>query len=192
LTLLTCGQAALLAALVLALVVCSREPRPRGPGSPIWPSLTGHPQWVRALAFAPDGLRLATTGGDDGTVVVWAVGRGLARELGDEPVPTVCCLAFSPDGATLAAGHRDATIVLWEVATGAKRAALRGHSGPVECLAFSPDGTTLASGSGDRSIRLWDLASGQMRANPLHHPAPVSALRFTSDGRTLASGCAAG
>jgi WD40 repeat protein len=192
LTLLTRGQAGLVAALIVALVVFSRDPRPQGSGSPLWSIPTEHPQWVRALALSPDGRRLATTGGDDGTVVVWAVGRGLESELRAEPVPAVHCLAFSPDGATLVAGFRDATVVLWDVATGAKRAVLRGHAGQVNYLAFSPDGTTLATGSGDRSIRLWDLASGQVKAILLGHPAPVSVLRFAPEGRTLASGCAGG
>ena len=36
-------------------------------------TLTGHRDWVRAVAIAPDGTWLATAG-DDGTVRIWAVG----------------------------------------------------------------------------------------------------------------------
>jgi WD40 repeat protein len=57
------------------------------------------------MAFAPDGRRLAT-GGDDGAVVLWEVGRGAERDLPGEARRTVLSLAFSPDGATLASTLR--------------------------------------------------------------------------------------
>src|SRR5262245_44568307 len=97
LSILGWAQAGFLATLVCALVVLTSEPTPHKEASPAWVVATEHPQWVRALAFAPDGRRLATTGGDDGAVVVWAVGQGVERELADEPVRAVHCLAFSPD-----------------------------------------------------------------------------------------------
>src|SRR5262249_11206650 len=148
------AQAGFLAALVGTLVVLTSESTPHREGAPTWATPTGHPLWVKAVAFAPDGRRLAT-GGADGAVVLWEVGRGMERELPGDPSRAVLCLAFSPDGVTLAAGHRDSTVTLWDVATGEKLATLRAHSDQVQCLDFSPDGTTLATGSADRSIRLW-------------------------------------
>src|SRR4051812_42594330 len=69
------ARAGLLAALVAAPVVLTAMPEPLDDGSPAWATPTGHPGWFDALAFAPDGRRLAT-GGDDGAVVLWEVGRG--------------------------------------------------------------------------------------------------------------------
>ena len=180
-----------LAAPVLALVLLMPEPASRTAGAPAWASPTGHPQGVQAVAFAPDGRRLAT-GGDDGATVLLEVGRGTEKELLGDPSHAVRCLAFSPDGASLAAGDDGCTVTLWDVATGRKRATLRGHSGPVKCLAFSPDGMTLATGSTDQSIRLWDLRAGELRATLLGHRRPVCAVCFAPDGRALASGCAEG
>ncbi|MFF7475931.1 hypothetical protein [Streptomyces sp. NPDC008092] len=78
--------------------------------------LTGYTHFVYALAFAPDGRRLAT--GDGGTrAQVWDVRdprrpRELADLAGNElAVPAV---TFSPDGHTLAAGGNDHTLRLWE------------------------------------------------------------------------------
>ena len=60
---------------------------------------------------------------------------------------TVYCVAFSPDGKTLASGSFNDTITLWDVATGKKKAALIGHvtdDNDAASVAFSPDGKTLA------------------------------------------------
>ena len=88
---------------------------------------------------------------------------------------TVCSVAFSPDGKTLAAGYNgqmrglyhDCGVVLWDVA-GRKRviqASLPVKEALVSLVsvAFSPDGKTLAAGYslGPKTgggVVLWDMA----------------------------------
>ena len=43
------------------------------------------------------------------------------------PASDVYCVAFSPDGKTLAGSSRDGTITLWDAATGLSQKVLRGH-----------------------------------------------------------------
>ncbi|MEU0458200.1 hypothetical protein ABZ322_35690, partial [Streptomyces sp. NPDC006129] len=78
---------------------------------------------ITALAFSPDGTRLAV-GDATGHVTLWdgdlrhrmgiltgtsdTVSRGLPEEVG--------ALAFSPDGSTLAVGGRHGTLRLWDTA----------------------------------------------------------------------------
>jgi WD40 repeat protein len=77
--------------------------------------LRGHTDDVYAVAFHPDGTRLATAGRDR-AVWLWDLGRGeeVARLQGHTSY--VWSLAFSPDGATLASGSGDFTVRLWDTA----------------------------------------------------------------------------
>ena len=77
--------------------------------------LRGHTDVVYAVAFHPDGTRLATAA-RDGAVWLWNVARGeaVARLTGHKSF--VWSLAFSPDGASLASGAGDSTVRLWDTA----------------------------------------------------------------------------
>ncbi len=96
--------------------------------------LRGHSDEVFAVAFHPDGTRLAT-GGRDGAVSLWNLTRGeeVVRLPGHKSY--VWSLAFSPDGATLVSGSGDSTVRLWDTAPLKTRyqarraaAALRSHA----------------------------------------------------------------
>jgi len=100
----------------------------------------------------------------------------------------VAAVAFSPDGATLAAGCADGTIRLWDIASGELRRAFSGHVGVVKRLAFAPDGRTLASQGEDRVLNLWHLATGQRLFSLDTHGHEPYGLAFSGDGRLLVAG----
>ena len=79
-----------------------------------------HREDASAAATSADGRWLAT-GGDDRTVVVWAVGADGAlaerwRLVGQSD--RVTGLSFSADGSRLAAGGEDRAVVLWDLQRG--------------------------------------------------------------------------
>jgi hypothetical protein len=77
--------------------------------------LRGHTDEVYAVAFHPDGTRLATAA-RDGAVWLWDLARGEAVARLPRHKSFVWSLAFSPDGRTLASGSGDTTIHLSDTA----------------------------------------------------------------------------
>jgi WD40 repeat protein len=146
---------------------------------------------VLAVAFRPDGTRLAT--GSGGDVQVWDVATG--QPVGP-PITAaagrVHQLAWSPDGEVLGVVTTDGHVSLRDAATGQATATpLAGTDVAVRSLAFSPDGTSVALGLLDGSIVLWDRPSGRARGAPLSaHTAAVLSLAFNAKGTFLASGSA--
>jgi WD40 repeat protein len=140
--------------------------------------------WVLAVAFCPDGTRLAT-GSDDKSARVWSApgGQKLLEVRHDNGIMAV---AFCPDGTRLATGSDDKSARVWDAAGGQKLLEVR-HDKKVTAVAFSPDGTRLATGSHDRSARVWDAAGGQ-QVLEVRHRKKVTAVAFSPDGTRLATG----
>ena len=67
-----------------------------------------------ALAFAPDGRRLAV-GFADGSIRVWDIATGKPLGRLDGHRGTVWSLRFSPDGLALYSGSADTTVLIWDM-----------------------------------------------------------------------------
>ena len=108
--------------------------------------------------------------------------------------PVLQCLAYAPDGRTLAAADIGGSILLWDMPSPQLRATLtREDRRPVMAIAFSPDSKMLAAAIGGRDhepgvIVLWDTATGRRREVLTGHTNAVWSVAFSPDGATLASG----
>jgi RNA polymerase sigma factor (sigma-70 family) len=167
----------------------------------LWESATGKPTGslrlqdghVLALRFTPDGSALAAVGSVSadhnaaGRTVLFDLGTGKPR-LTLEHRHWARCLAFSPDGTTLAVGCDRDEFGTWDVASGKERPRLPGEFGPgFASVAFSPDGRLLAAGGYDKAIRLWDWRAGH-EVGRLDAGSIVRSLAFASGGKTLLAG----
>ncbi|RSN98491.1 hypothetical protein DMH26_18490 [Streptomyces sp. WAC 05379] len=125
------------------------------------------PPTVSTLLAFGDGL-LATTGGDE-TIEIHRLDSSeppktlhSLRADGTALVPadgSFTCLAHSPHGRSLAAGHWNGEVSLWELDSGALAPRLVTGMESVQGLAYSPCGSLLLTIGGNNQLKIWDLTS---------------------------------
>lgn len=123
-----------------------------------------HPISLFAVAFAPDGGRVAvggaawTAGG--GQIGLFALFNGDGSAAG-EPIETslaVMDIAFDrqDNGSVVVASFDPYEVQLWDIDSPTEpRFTYTGHEAQVVSVALSSDGRRIASGSADGSVRVW-------------------------------------
>ena len=156
----------------------SREPTPT--------SGVAHLSLVQALAFSPDGMRLAS--GSYRELKIWRREEVPAtrRERNREVSPILSTL--SPDGSKLLAV--DARGVAWLTETSSGKT-IKTITNPrltnLSLIRLSPDATKLAIQGKDGTLSLVSLDNGQVIASKGAVPA-LSALTWTRDGKAIVTG----
>jgi len=152
---------------------------------------------VSALAFSPDGTRLAVRR-EGGTVALWdAAARRLLSELpANAALGGRWCnkaLAFSPRGNLLAWGSQDGSgkpvVSLRDVKAQKEIAAFSLSADPVS-VAFSPDAKAMATLAYDETVRVWDVASQQVTTNFSSASVRTGVERFSPAAKVTATSVA--
>jgi WD40 repeat protein len=136
-----------------------------------------------ALAFSPNGQRLAVGLGGKGERVVVYDGTGRELLQVGESAPARA-LAFQADNRTLllAGGDRTARLVDVNVLT-----AFEAHPGGATGVAFHNDGVRVLTGGADKTVKLWSLTTGKLERTFGPLAEPVQAVSFSRDGVQVAA-----
>ena len=152
---------------------------------------------LRQFALSPDGNLMAAAGFAFDTARKRIVHRVWIRDLKQDttrreievPAVDLFCLAFAPDGATLATGGFAGGVQLWDLVTGDCLATLKLGNSAVRSLSFAPDGKVLAVCEERKGTRLWNLAQAPgdiPRQSPEQHDRAGLLSGRAAHGRQLA------
>ena len=154
---------------------------------------------VRSVAFSPDGEELAVSGhgreivrldvpNDPGREVLAELVDPAVMEQSDVPV-IVQRIAYSPDGAWLAAAGRHGVVGVWAARPAVVSPTPTTFHGSIAVP--SPDGRSVLVGDRTGAVARWDVtdpANARRLAGPVPtHDNEVAAIAFSRDGRLAAT-----
>jgi WD40 repeat protein/DNA-binding SARP family transcriptional activator len=138
-----------------------------------------------AVAFSPDGARLATAGAG---AAVWDAATG-ARLLRLAPRRTpIAGLAYSPDGSLIALGGEHGVTTIRDARSGKRVEMLSGPGGAgPDTVAFSPNGEHLAVADQSGRVFLWQLRPRRLVRTISTPSQSFCGVTWNHDGSLLAA-----
>ena len=150
----------------------------------------GHVNNVRAVAWSPDGLYIAS-GSDDQTVRVWESRTGADQKSYTGHEDSINCVAWSPDGRQIASGSSDKTVQVWAALKDSNMVVYTSHNDIVHAVSWSPTAAglaySIASGGNDDMVRIWRSDTGSDIGVFTKHTDRVRAVAWSPRGKYIAS-----
>lgn len=172
-----------------AVLITPSGKAPGSPGTTLY-TFSGHSGTVNAVAYSPDGTRIAS-GSNDGTVRIWNATKGHIIYTCDSHSARVNSVTWSPSGNHIAFGSNDQTVQIWNASTAHRTSLFSVHSSPwvwVYAVASSPDGSRIAMGSKDNTVQIWNVSSGSKIFTYSNHSRPVTTVAWSPNNMSIASG----
>lgn len=139
-----------------------------------------------AIAYSPDGSRIAT-GGRDNIIRVWDAETGEMLMQTEGHSDWISALAYSADGNLLVSGSRDNTVRLFDARSGELMKVIGSHEDNVSDVAITPDGTIIASAGREGIIKFWETSTGDLIQELEQFDQAIWQIAFDPTGTILAS-----
>ncbi len=141
-----------------------------------------HLDTVNALAFSPQGDRLASGGFQE--IKLWRRPQNVIARTQELPSGGRA-FAVSPDGSHVTVAPREVNVVQVWNRDGSLERTLEGFTQPVTAVRFTRDGTRIVAGAADNTVRVWNVADGAALGQ-LNLPQPVAALALVANDAQVA------
>ena len=144
------------------------------------------PDAAASLAFCHRASCLAVGLASSSVAPLYSVPSLTLERSFDSGGPDTSHIAFSPDGALLAAGAKQGPISVWSMVTYVQMRTMLGHAAIAD-LCFSPTGLTIATAGSPGCCRLWSLEDYNYHLLPRGSLLRPAYALLASDGRTVAA-----
>ncbi|KAH9171184.1 guanine nucleotide binding protein beta subunit [Lactarius sanguifluus] len=163
-------------------------------------SLTGHSNWVTAIATSSETPDVILTASRDKTIIfalssswdhtlrLWDLNTGLTTRRFVGHTSDVLSVSFSADNRQIVSGSRDRTIKLWNTLGECKYDIKEdGHTEWVSCVRFSPNvmNPVIVSCGWDKVVKVWELSKFKLKTNHYGHTDGSLAASGGKDGITM-------
>ena len=171
------------------------------PGTKPLYEITRHTDWITALEFSPDGLRLATADRAGGVHIWESESGGFLVSLAEHK-DAITSLSWRFDALMLATASEDGQLILWDMRDGFPAATLTPHQqkpppgnfgklpGGVLSVQFGVDGRLFSTGR-DRALRVFSTLGKALGALP-PGPSMLTKIAVSFDGKMAIAGDASG